>query len=214
MNLVALVHSDLHVCVRYRLLAFRDVLKSAGYSLILQELPRAALDRMRMYRTTGDVDAVILQRNLLSLPELFVLRLSAKRLIFDFDDAIWMRDSYNPRGFYSSKQDYRFRFLMRSVNAVVAGNGYLADKARQCSRRASVVTIPTCVNPMKYSLAAHDSPVWTSSSFVFCPSSSFILYKGGPVWPGTARWHCMPLWAWATLAAGTRTTTRLSWASW
>ena len=168
MNLVALVHSDLHVCVRYRLLAFRDVLKSAGYSLILQELPRAALDRMRMYRTTGDVDAVILQRNLLSLPELLVLRLSAKRLIFDFDDAIWMRDSYNPRGFYSSKQDYRFRFLMRSVNAVVAGNGYLADKARQCSRRASVVTIPTCVNPDRYPVAEPRSTatvqmVWVGS---------------------------------------------------
>ncbi len=168
MNLVALVHSDLHVCVRYRLLAFRDVLKSAGYSLILQELPRAALDRMRVYRTIGDVDAVILQRNLLSLPELLVLRLSAKKLIFDFDDAIWMRDSYNPRGFYSSKQEYRFRFLMRAVDAVVAGNDYLADKARECVRRAHVVTIPTCVNPDRYHAVEHRSTatvrmVWIGS---------------------------------------------------
>lgn len=168
MNLVALVHSDLHVCVRYRLLAFRDVLKSAGYSLILQELPRAALDRMRVYRTMGDVDAVILQRNLLSLPELLVLRLSAKKLIFDFDDAIWMRDSYNPRGFYSSKQEYRFRFLMRAVNAVVAGNGYLADRASRSTQRAYVVTIPTCVNPDRYPVAEHRTTatvrmVWVGS---------------------------------------------------
>lgn len=155
MKLVALVPSGSHVCIRYRLTAFQNHLQAAGYELILKVLPRTPLGRMQMYRTLGDADAVIIQRNLLSWPELKILRYYAKKLLFDYDDAIWMRDSYNYRGFYSPKQLHRFRGLVRAADAVIAGNEYLAEEAQKHTRRAHVAIIPTCVEPDLYPLATH-----------------------------------------------------------
>lgn len=157
MNLVALVDSESHVCVRYRLLAFRDVLNAAGYTLELRELPQSAWGRIRLYRSLPGADAVILQRRLLSWVETRILRHWVKVLIFDFDDAVWMRDSYSTKGFDNLKRSRRFRGIMRAVDAVVAGNDFLAAEARKFTSNSTIVTIPTCVNPDAYPVAEHRS---------------------------------------------------------
>ncbi len=168
MNLVALVDSESHVCVRYRLLAFRDVLKAAGYTLELLELPQSAWGRIRLYCSLPGADAVILQRRLLSWTETRILRRAVKVLIFDFDDAVWMRDSYSTKGFDNLKRSRRFRGIMRAANAVVAGNDFLAAEARKFTSNATIVTIPTCVNPDRYPVAEHRTTatvrmVWVGS---------------------------------------------------
>ena len=168
MNLVALVDSESHVCVRYRLLAFRDVLKAAGYTLELRELPQSAWGRIRLYRSLPGADVVILQRRLLSWVETRILRRSVKVLIFDFDDAVWMRDSYSTKSFDNPKRSRRFRGIIQAVDAVVAGNDFLADEARKYAGNATIVTIPTCVNPEAYPVAEHRSTatvrmVWVGS---------------------------------------------------
>ena len=168
MKLIALVDSESHVCVRYRLLAFRDVFTAAGYSLELLELPQSAWARVRLYRSLPPADAVILQRRLLSGVETRILRRSVNKLIFDYDDAVWMRDSYSTKGFDNAKRARRFRGIMRAADVVVAGNDFLAAEARTHARGAAVVTVPTCVDPDRYPVAAHRSTdavrmVWIGS---------------------------------------------------
>ncbi len=169
MNLVALVESESHVCCRYRLAAFRPALAAAGYSLTFRPLPRSVWGRVQLYRSLRSADAVILQRRLLPGFELALLRRWARRLVFDFDDAVWLRDSYSPKGFESGKRSRRFRTTIRTADLVFAGNEYLAAEARRYAA-GEVAVIPTCVDPGRYPVADHAGPpgsarlVWVGSS--------------------------------------------------
>jgi glycosyltransferase involved in cell wall biosynthesis len=166
-RLAALVESADHVCARYRLRAFGAPLASLGHTLQLHPLPADWWGRMTVARSLRDVDALILQRKLLSRPEVALLRRQVHRLWYDFDDAVWMRDSYAGKGFHSHKRAGRFRATVRAAEAVVAGNSYLAEHATRAGARAAWV-IPTCVDVKKYPTARHEGDgtelVWVGSS--------------------------------------------------
>src|SRR4051794_26200955 len=66
MRLIGLVESDDHVCCRYRLRAFRQLLTSAGHSLDIRAVPRRWRDRLDTFAALGGADAVVLQHRLLS----------------------------------------------------------------------------------------------------------------------------------------------------
>ena len=167
-SLVALVDSASHVCCRYRIAAFRSHFEAAGYSLAVRELPRRLLPRLRALAAVRPFDAVVVQRKLLSLPELILLRRAARKLVFDFDDAIWLRDSYSGKGFHSGKRARRFRVVVSRCDLVVAGNRFLAAEAAK--HNPNVAVIPTCVNPAAYPTAPRTRPdgpvrlVWVGSS--------------------------------------------------
>ena len=80
-----------------------------------------------------------------------MIRKRVKRLIFDFDDAILYRDSYDRRGPFDRKRGARFARAMAVSDVVVAGNDFLAECARTAGAGASVVrVIPTCVEESAY----------------------------------------------------------------
>lgn len=167
MRMAALVESADHVCARYRLRAFAPALAAAGHALEFHVLPRDWWGRMTIARSLREADAVVLQRKLLSRAEIALLRRTVRRLWYDFDDAVWMRDSYAVKGFDSRKRVGRFRATVRTAEAVIAGNAYLAEHATQAGARAAWV-IPTCVDVHKYALGRHDREgaelVWVGSS--------------------------------------------------
>jgi glycosyltransferase involved in cell wall biosynthesis len=148
-RLVALVESKDHVCCRYRLAAFRPALAAAGHTLDVRPLSRGWFGRLALGRGLN-ADAVILQRKLLPLVPVTLLRRRVGRLVFDFDDALWLRDSYSARGFDSPRRSGRFRGLVRACDLVIAGNEYLAAEARRCTDPTRVVVIPTCVDVASY----------------------------------------------------------------
>jgi glycosyltransferase involved in cell wall biosynthesis len=167
MRLAALVESVDHVCVRYRLRAFAPHLRAAGHELECHPLPKDLWGRLTVARSMRDVDAVILQRKLYSRPELALLRRRAPRLWYDFDDAVWMRDSYSGKGLESRRRLARFRAMVQAAEVVVAGNAFLAENAIRCGGKA-VKVIPTCVDVERYPIASHDrlgaDMVWIGSA--------------------------------------------------
>jgi glycosyltransferase involved in cell wall biosynthesis len=104
----------------------------------------------------GRFAGVILQRKLLPCWQLALLRRRAKRLIFDFDDAIEGRDSYARKGPKSWQRLLHFWTTLQLADAVIAGNPYLEGRARSFVPAQRVVRIPTCVAPERYRLAPHE----------------------------------------------------------
>lgn len=171
MNLLALVESPGHVCCRYRIRAFEKALEGAGWSLACVGLARGVLRRPLQLHRTAHYDAVILGRKLLPLWQLRILRRSAHHLVFDFDDAVMYRDSYDRRGIHCPDRQRRFEETVRASDTVIAGNDFLADCALRAGAAVERVrVIPTCVEPANYPMARHaNSPghvdlVWIGSS--------------------------------------------------
>jgi glycosyltransferase involved in cell wall biosynthesis len=166
---VALIDSPDHVCCRYRLAAFRPHLQEAGHSLELCPLPGGWWSRLALFRRLRGA-CVVLQRRLLPGWQLALLRRQVRRLIFDFDDAVFLRDSYSAKGLDDPRRLRRFAATMRACDAVVAGNAFLADAAARWAGLSRVHLVPTCIDPFLYRPRRPDDPgdgrtlVWIGSS--------------------------------------------------
>ena len=151
MKVLALVDAPDHVCCRYRIRAFEPALDQAGCQLALRGLARGAWARWSQFRQASEYDAVILQRKLLPGWQLSALRKRARHLVFDFDDAVLYRDSYDSRGPHCPRRTRRFAQTVQMVDTVIAGNDFLADRAlRAGARLEQVRVIPTCVDATRY----------------------------------------------------------------
>ena len=147
MKALALVEARDHVCCRYRISAFEPSLAAAGWSLAIEPLASGLFDRLRQFARAGEFDTVILQRKLLPRWQIGELRRRARRLIFDFDDAVLYRDSYDPRGPRHPRRLDRFEKTVRVADQLIAGNDFLAGCARDSGVRPERVrVIPTCVD--------------------------------------------------------------------
>lgn len=191
MRVVALADSADHVCYRYRVAAYRGALAAAGHTLDFHPLPQYTLGRLAV-GVGLDADVVVVQRKLLPRWSVALLRRRARRLVFDFDDAVWLRDSYSRRGFNDAKLLHRFRATVEASDLVVAGNEFLADEARRYAPRDRVVVIPTCLDTAGYPLAEHAPRkalqlVWIGSSSTLRGLERFAptLTEIGRACPGT-----------------------------
>ncbi len=164
MHLVALVDSPDHVCCRYRVTAFKPYLAAAGHTVEAVAIPKWWWSRLLLYNRLRGAD-VLVQRRLLPCWEFALLRAAARLVLFDLDDAVWLRDSYSPKGTHHPRKSRRFAYTVARCDAVVAGNAHLAAHARANGAREARV-IPTCVDPAAYTPASGDGRtlVWVGSS--------------------------------------------------
>jgi glycosyltransferase involved in cell wall biosynthesis len=147
MKALALVEARNHVCCRYRVRAFAETLAGAEWSLAIEPLATSLLHRIFQFGQAGEFDAVILQRKLLPGWQLHQLRKRSRRLIFDFDDAVLYRDSYDRRGPHHRRRADRFERTVQVADVVIAGNSFLADCALKAGAPPSKIrVIPTCID--------------------------------------------------------------------
>lgn len=113
---------------------------------------RSVFKRMLQIPSLRRYDVVFVQRQALFIGGPFVERLakaSGARLIYDFDDAIWINDAstYNRR-FGWLKNPSKVPRIIEMADLVLAGNRYLADYARQ--RNSNVKIMPTTIDTDVY----------------------------------------------------------------
>jgi glycosyltransferase involved in cell wall biosynthesis len=154
-HLIALVEGPDHVCCRYRLAAYRSVLEAAGHHLEVRPFPRSAWGRLTLGADLRHADLVVVQRRLPTRWQTALLRRRVRRLAFDFDDAVWLRDSYAPRGLTSGRRQRRFGEIVRVADVVLAGNNFLRTAALRWAHSDRVAVVPTVVEPAHYPLASH-----------------------------------------------------------
>ena len=155
MKVLALIESPRHVCYRYRIEPFVWALADRGFELEVAPLASSVGARVAQLRRARRAGAVILQRKLLPLWQLWLLRRWAPRLIYDVDDALFQRDSYSRKGPESWIRLGRFWATLYAADAVSVGNGFLQERAGSYIEHERVHLMPTCVDPTFYSLASH-----------------------------------------------------------
>jgi glycosyltransferase involved in cell wall biosynthesis len=125
---------------------------------------------LRLTQELRRAEAVIIQRKLLPRFGLQLLRGAARTLLFDFDDAVFLRNSYSAKGLYCPRRLRRFQSVCRAADIVIAGNDFLHDEALCLGGASRAVVIPTCLDPGRYPIARHERAgagvelVWVGSS--------------------------------------------------
>lgn len=115
---------------RYRIFQFIPYLEQHGWRCEYVSVNKQGLfSRLRLLWKVRRFDIVVIQRKLFGALFLTLLRTMAKRLVFDFDDAIFLNDD----GSHSKRRAQRFHHVSRQANLVLAGNQYLASFS-QCRR--------------------------------------------------------------------------------
>ena len=152
MEIVALVESEEHVCTRYRLSAYKEHFAKSGYSLRYLAWPKTLFGLLSLAAKLQN-KTVIVQRKLPPTWLTWLIRRSCKYLIFDFDDAIFLRDSYSKKGMDDRSKLARFIAISKAADAMVAGNRFLADASALHTSASKVFVIPTVIETSKYQLA-------------------------------------------------------------
>lgn len=143
-RLLAVISSDPDgPVVRHRWAAYERHLAGAGIAMEIVPWRKGLGPRRAALRRASQADGVVLSSRLVNLFDLTRLRRRARRLAFDFDDALPFRDSR--RGATPSRtRGRRFRAIVGAADRVFAGNGFLAALAR--AEGADPVVLPTTVS--------------------------------------------------------------------
>jgi glycosyltransferase involved in cell wall biosynthesis len=156
MRLLALTESADFVCHRYRLEAYREELARHGWLLGPMALARDTVSFIGQLPRIASADVVVLQRRLLPWWKRRLLRRAAKVLVYDFDDALFFRDSNHRKPAESRVRGARFRATVAMADACLAGNRYLCEQADAYAQEGRVHYFPTCVDERGYPLAEHN----------------------------------------------------------
>lgn len=132
---------------RYRLLQYIPYINYIGIKTDIVVIPKK-LNRRDIFKGTSEYDGVFVQKKLFSKVEQWYLKKRAKKIIFDFDDAIM----YTKSKFSASTRRYkRFKYITKIADLVIAGNRYLA------SLTSKAAVIPTVIDVSKYPLHSRDT---------------------------------------------------------
>lgn len=133
---LAFGHPERAASTMFRIAQYADFLASRGVTLEFierQDLGRHMLDRV------AAADVVLNQKCVVSPRLGAAIRSRAKRLVFDFDDAMWTRPGRDFSWFVRWRTARRLRWWLSHVDAVVAANHYLANWARPYARSLKVL---------------------------------------------------------------------------
>ena len=128
---------------RYRALNYFPLLRDHGWEPQHLTDDKTSASQRNILRAATGADAVVLLRRTPGWLYGRRLRRASKRLVFDFDDAIFV-----PRSGRFSQRPARFRRIVKLCDHVWAGNSYLADEARRFSSNVSV--LPTSIEIERY----------------------------------------------------------------
>lgn len=134
---------------RYRALDFFSYFQAAGWQAEHRAIGTDLFGMLRALPALRRADVVVLVRRSQGGLPLKLLRWAARRLVFDFDDAIFL----NSDGRASGKRMRRFAATVALCDQIWAGNSYLAETAAEHADPARVFLTPTCLEPGPYAVA-------------------------------------------------------------
>jgi len=111
--------------------------------------------RFQLLFKLGKYDHIFIHREASHLGppvfEFLIAKVFRKKIIYDFDDAIWLPNfSEANRWIHYIKMYQKVNYIMRWSTVISAGNAYLADYARKQNPLARIVVNPTTIDTEHY----------------------------------------------------------------
>jgi glycosyltransferase involved in cell wall biosynthesis len=155
---------------RQRVAVYFNSLTNAGVEYAVETIPAKTYKTLRLFAKARHFDVVFLHKKRLSPLERFILRRSAKKILYDIDDAV-MFDHHNPELPHPKKLK-RFYQTVRTADTVIAGNSYLADFAKKVNN--NTVIIPTGLDVSEYDIKKNKTD--DKTRLVWIGTGSNLLY--------------------------------------
>jgi glycosyltransferase involved in cell wall biosynthesis len=149
MKVLFLIQGQSVAASRYRVLQYLPYLISRGVEATVSLYPRGLKANFRFFKSLSQYDLVFLQRKRFNQPRLGWMRKRAKRIVYDFDDAVMYRNSKAVHRF-SQTRKRRFVQMIRASDFVIAGNEFL--KGEVLPVNPNVEVIPTAIDERRYPL--------------------------------------------------------------
>lgn len=149
MKVIFLIKSDYTPSSRIRVNDLIPFLKERGIDVVVEILPKSSGKRKELLKNVSIYDIVVLQKRLLKFWDFRLLRKNSKKLIFDFDDAIYLRSaapSQEYKDYVSSTRKRLFNRIVKNVDLTIAANNILAKKVCEISKEAAVKVIPSTIS--------------------------------------------------------------------
>jgi glycosyltransferase involved in cell wall biosynthesis len=133
---------------RVRALDLGRALLANGVRPTFEYFPSSFWAKRELFRRAADFPVTVLQKRLLRWVDFTDLRTHARRLVFDFDDAIYCRCASPSKKIQDYDSPGRRRCFARTVaksDVVVAANHVLAGKANKYVTSAAVRILPSSI---------------------------------------------------------------------
>jgi glycosyltransferase involved in cell wall biosynthesis len=150
MKLLIITNNPDRASFRQRIAVYIDTLRASGIDCRVEQLPQWMIPRRRLFMQANDFDAVFLHKKILNPFDAYYLKKYAKKIIYDFDDAV-MFDDKQPQKPHHKRQT-SFRRTATLANLVIAGNVYLAEHAGRFNPNVEI--LPTGLDTKAYKTAA------------------------------------------------------------
>ncbi len=111
-------------------------------------LPTSRLKRWRCFAKAGEYDIVYLQKRLLDHLDFWILRHFSRFLVYDFDDAIYHRNSSPStelKDYISSTRERKFKFTVKNVDLVIPANAVLEKRTKSVVPDVKTSIIPSSI---------------------------------------------------------------------
>jgi len=144
---ILFLHKGRHAAsTRYRALQYFDCLRDAGWTPREMQVSGSISNYLAALKTARRADVVVVLKKPFKPVFRHLLRALSRRLVFDFDDAVYVRDS----GEDNPRRLSQLTHMVSRCDDVWAGNAQLLGTAEPFARRSGL--IPTTLPQAKYQL--------------------------------------------------------------
>lgn len=164
-KLLIISNNPLRPSFRQRIEMFLDSLRERGIDCQVSKLPKCYIKRWRLFRRSADFDAVLFHKKCLNFIDAKFLRANAKKIIYDFDDAVMFKPTQP-----DNKRTSHMRLFKRTAklaDCVIAGNQYLASFAREYNSNVHTIVTGLVLDDYKVDVNRPDDSkirlVWIGS---------------------------------------------------
>lgn len=149
MDVLFLTHSPDAPSVKWRVHQFLPHLESCGIRATVRAIDGGLLGKLKLIKSAEGYDAVVLQKRLLNTFLLKRLRRMARKLVYEFDDAVMVKRSGD--GVVPSRgRRKRFGYIVSHADGVVTTNAYLARMAAEFVEERNIHLVPNGIDAAKW----------------------------------------------------------------